>query len=154
MNRILSIQENLIKKNLNKIEFYDSLKGKTIVITGGSRGIGLAIAKRCARDGANIAILAKSTEENPKIPGTIFSAAKEIEACGGKALPLKCDIRFEDEVKKCIQQVVAKFGGIDIVINNASAIDISNTSDVTMKKSLKKIRSNALHKHKRHLFGD
>ena len=144
MHRILKIQEDLIKKNMDRIEFYDNLKGKTIVISGGSRGIGLAIAKRCAQDGANIAILAKSTEENPKIPGTIWSAAKEIEACGGKALPLKCDIRFEEEIKKCIQQVVDKFGGIDIVINNASAIDISKTSDVNMKKLFKKIRSHAL----------
>lgn len=143
MHRILKIQEDLIKKNMDRIEFYDNLKGKTIVISGGSRGIGLAIAKRCAQDGANIAILAKSTEENPKIPGTIWSAAKDIEACGGKALPLKCDIRFEEEIKKCIQQVVDKFGGIDIVINNASAIDISNTSDVNMKKPFKKIRSHA-----------
>ena len=136
MNRILSIQESLIKKKISKFDFYESLKGKTIVISGGSRGIGLAIAKKCAKDGANIAILAKSTEENPKIPGTIYSAAKEIEEMGGKALPLKCDIRFEAEVKKCIEEVVAKFGRIDIVINNASAIDISNTSDLSMKKQI------------------
>jgi citronellol/citronellal dehydrogenase len=134
MDRILNIQQGLIRKNLRKLDFHESLKGKTVLITGGSRGIGLAFAKRCAKDGANVAILAKSTEENPKIPGTIFSAAKEIEAAGGKALPLKCDIRFEEEVKKCVEQVVAKFGGIDIVINNASAIDISNTSNLTMKK--------------------
>lgn len=134
MNRILMIQENLIKKKIEKIEFHQSLKGKTVVISGGSRGIGLAIAKRCAKDGANIVILAKSTEENPKIPGTIYSAAKEIEECGGKALPLKCDIRFEEEVKKCIDLALKRFGGIDIVINNASAIDISSTSDLTMKK--------------------
>lgn len=136
----MSIQEGLIKKNFKPLEFHSNLKGKTIVISGGSRGIGLAVAKRCAQDGANIAILAKSTEENPKIPGTIYSAAKEIEAAGGRALPLKCDIRFEEEVKKCVEEVVKKFGGIDIVINNASAIDISNTSDLSMKKFTQKIR--------------
>ena len=94
----------------------------------------MAIAKKCAKDGANIAILAKSTEENPKIPGTIYSAAKEIEECGGKALPLKCDIRYEDQVKKCIEKIVETFGGIDILINNASAIDISGTANVDMKR--------------------
>lgn len=143
MDRILSIQEGLIRKKFQPLEFHSTLKGKTIVISGGSRGIGLAVAKRCAQDGANVAILAKSTEENPKIPGTIYSAAKEIEAAGGRALPLKCDIRFEEEVKKCVEEVVKKFGGIDIVINNASAIDISNTSDLTMKKCAQKIRSHA-----------
>jgi len=111
-----------------------SLKGKTVVISGGSRGIGLAIAIRAAQDGANVAILAKTTEAHPKLPGTIYSAAKAIEEAGGKALPLKCDIRFEDEVKKCVQEVVKTFGGIDIVINNASAIDLSNTDDISMKK--------------------
>lgn len=117
-----------------KVNSRVSLKGKTVVISGGSRGIGLAIAIRAAKDGANVAILAKTTEAHPKLPGTIYSSAKEIEAAGGKALPLKCDIRYEEEVKKCVQEVVKTFGGIDIVINNASAIDLSNTDDISMKK--------------------
>lgn len=99
-----------------------SLKGKTIFITGASRGIGLDIAKRCARDGANIAIAAKTVEAHPKLPGTIYTAAKEIEAAGGKCLPLQCDIRDEASVKAAIQKTVDTFGGLDILINNASAI--------------------------------
>jgi citronellol/citronellal dehydrogenase len=98
------------------------LKGKTIFITGASRGIGLEIAKRCAKDGANIAIAAKTVEEHPKLPGTIYTAAKEIEEAGGKCLPLQCDIRDEASVKAAIQKTVDTFGGIDILINNASAI--------------------------------
>ena len=82
------------------------LAGKTVVISGASRGIGLAIAKACAKDGANIAILAKTAEANPKLPGTIYSAAKEIEQLGGKALPLQCDIRFEKSVEECIKKIV------------------------------------------------
>jgi len=110
-----------------------SLKGKTMVVTGGSRGIGLAIALRAAKDGANVAILAKTDTPNPKLPGTIYSACEEIEKAGGKGLPLKCDIRFEDNVKECIEKVVQKFGGIDILINNASAINLVDTESVTMK---------------------
>src|SRR5882762_4600885 len=97
-----------------------SLRGKTLFITGASRGIGLAIALRAAKDGANIAIAAKTAEPNPKLPGTIFTAAKEIEAAGGKALPLVCDIRFEDQVKDAVAKTVEAFGGIDICVNNAS----------------------------------
>ena len=99
-----------------------SLQGKTIFMSGGSRGIGLAIAKRCAEDGANIAIAAKTAEPHPKLEGTIYTAAKEIEAVGGKALPLVCDIRGEAAVDAAVAACVNKFGGIDICINNASAV--------------------------------
>src|SRR5436853_5014565 len=99
-----------------------TLKGKTLFITGASRGIGLAIALRAARDGANIAIAAKTAEPNPKLPGTVYTAAKEVEAAGGKALPLVVDIRFEDQVADAVAKTVEKFGGIDILVNNASAI--------------------------------
>jgi citronellol/citronellal dehydrogenase len=111
-----------------------SLQGKTLVITGASRGIGLAIGLRAARDGANIAILAKTAEPNPKLPGTVYSAAAEIEAAGGKALPLVVDIRFEEQVAAAIQQTVATFGGIDILVNNASAIALTNTESTQMKR--------------------
>jgi citronellol/citronellal dehydrogenase len=135
MERISSVKKVMGGTHSLKTNLFSNLKNKTIVISGGSRGIGLAIAKRAAMDGANIAILAKTTEEHPKLPGTIYSAAKEIEALGGKALPLKCDIRFEEDVKSCIEKVVKTFGGIDILVNNASAIDISNTESLSMKKS-------------------
>ena len=102
-----------------------SLKGKTLFVTGASRGIGLAIAKRAARDGANIAIAAKTSDPNPKLEGTIHSAAKEIEDAGGKALAIACDIRHEDEVQRAVDQAVAAFGGIDICVNNASAISLT-----------------------------
>jgi citronellol/citronellal dehydrogenase len=115
-------------------ESVGNLKGKTMVVTGGSRGIGLAIAKRAAKDGANVAILAKTTTEDPRLPGTIFSAAKEIEELGGKALPIQCDIRDEKKVKEAIEKVVATFGGIDILVNNASAINLVGTLDVDMKR--------------------
>ena len=111
-----------------------SLKNKTLFITGASRGIGLAIALRAARDGANIAIAAKTAEPNPKLPGTIYTAAKEIEAAGGKALPLVCDIRFEDQVQSAVDQTVAKFGGIDICVNNASAIQLTGVLATDMKR--------------------
>ncbi|WP_442754943.1 SDR family oxidoreductase [Methylocystis sp. JAN1] len=111
-----------------------SLQGKTLFITGASRGIGLAIAKRAARDGANIAIAAKSVAENPKIPGTIFTAAAEIEAEGGKALAVHCDIRFDDQVAAAIDQTVSTFGGIDILVNNASAIDLRGIDLLEMKR--------------------
>lgn len=110
------------------------LKDKTVFITGGSRGIGKAIGIRLAQEGANIVIAAKSVEENPKLPGTIYSAAKEIEAAGGKALPLQVDIRFEDQVATAIAKTVETFGGIDIVVNNASAIQLSDTLNTEMKR--------------------
>ena len=109
------------------------LKGKTLFITGASRGIGLAIAKRAAIDGANIAIAAKTAEPHPKLPGTIYSAADEIIAAGGQALPLVVDVRYEDQVESAMKQTVERFGGIDILVNNASAINLSGTESVTMK---------------------
>ena len=111
-----------------------SLQGKTLFISGASRGIGLAIAKRAARDGANIAIAAKAAEPHPRLPGTIYTAAKEIEEAGGRALPVLCDIRFEDQVQAAVQQTVDAFGGIDICINNASAISPTGTLDTEMKR--------------------
>ena len=111
-----------------------TLTGKTLFITGASRGIGLAIAKRAAADGANIVIAAKTTESNPKLPGTIYSAAAEIEAAGGKALALAVDIREEDAVLVAVAQAVETFGGIDILVNNASAISLTNTEATTMKR--------------------
>ena len=109
------------------------LKGKTLFITGASRGIGLAIAKRAAIDGANIAIAAKTAEPHPKLPGTIYSAAEEIIAAGGQALPLVVDERYEDQVESAMEKTVERFGGIDILVNNASAINLSGTESVTMK---------------------
>ena len=111
-----------------------SLKGKTLFITGGSRGIGLAIALRAARDGANIAIAAKTAEENPKLPGTIYSSAREIEAAGGKALPLQVDIRDEAAVAAAVAKTAETFGGIDICINNASAINLTGTLETDPKR--------------------
>ena len=111
-----------------------SLKGKTLFISGGSRGIGLAIALRAARDGANIVIAAKTTEPHPKLPGTIYSAAEEIEAAGGHALPLMVDIREEASVVEACKQTADKFGGIDILVNNASAIQLTNTENTPMKR--------------------
>lgn len=111
-----------------------SLNGKTLFITGASRGIGLAIALRAAREGANVAIVAKTAEPNPKLPGTIFTAAQEIEAAGGKALPLQCDIRFEEQVIDAVDKTVERFGGIDACINNASAISLTPTTQTDMKR--------------------
>jgi len=110
------------------------LGGKTLFISGASRGIGLAFAKRAARDGANIAIAAKTAEPHPTLPGTIYTAAEEIEAAGGKALPLVVDIRFEDQVRDAVEKTVEKFGGIDILINNASAISLTGTLETPMKR--------------------
>jgi len=110
------------------------LKGKTLFITGASRGIGLAIATRAAADGANIVILAKTTDPNPKLPGTIYSAAEAVKAAGGQALPLAVDIRDEDAVLAAVARAVASFGGIDIVVNNASAISLSDTEHTPMKR--------------------
>ena len=111
-----------------------SLTGKRIFITGGSRGIGLAIALRAAKDGASIAIAAKTTEAHPKLPGTIHTAAKEIEAAGGKALAIQCDIRDENQIASAIEQTAQAFGGIDILINNASAINLTNTESTPAKR--------------------
>jgi len=104
-----------------------TLQGKTLFITGASRGIGLAIAKRAAADGANIVIVAKTTDPNPKLPGTIYSAAEEVKAAGGQALPLVVDIREEDAVAAAVAKAVETFGGIDILVNNASAISLTDT---------------------------
>ncbi|CAN2194035.1 FabG Dehydrogenases with different specificities (related to short-chain alcohol dehydrogenases) [Candidatus Nanopelagicaceae bacterium] len=111
-----------------------SLAGKRIFITGGSRGIGLAIALRAAQDGALIAIAAKTAEANPKLPGTIFSAAKEIEAAGGSALPIQCDIRDEAQIEAAITKTAETFGGIDILVNNASAINLTRTDQTPAKR--------------------
>ena len=108
--------------------------GKTVLVSGGSRGIGLAIAKKLASEGANVAIMAKTTEPHPRLPGTIYTAAEEIESAGGKALPLVTDIRYEDQVKSAVEQTVSVFGGIDIVINNASAISLTPTNFTEMKR--------------------
>jgi citronellol/citronellal dehydrogenase len=111
-----------------------TLNGKTLFITGASRGIGLAIGVRAAQDGANVVIAAKTAEPHPKLPGTIFTAAKDIEAAGGKALAVTCDIRFEEQVQAAIDQAVATFGGIDILVNNASAISLTATVSTDMKR--------------------
>ena len=112
----------------------NSLKNKTLFITGGSRGIGLAIALRAARDGANIAIAAKTSEPHPKLAGTIHTAAVEIEAAGGKALPIQCDIRNEAELAAAVETTARTFGGIDICVNNASAISLTGTEATEMKR--------------------
>jgi citronellol/citronellal dehydrogenase len=111
-----------------------SLKAKTLFITGASRGIGKAIALAAARDGANIVIAAKTAEPHPKLEGTIYTAAQEIEAAGGKALPLVVDIRREEEIARAVAQAVERFGGIDILVNNASAISLAGTTDTPMKR--------------------
>ncbi|MEQ8296984.1 MAG: NAD(P)-dependent oxidoreductase [Nitratireductor sp.] len=111
-----------------------SLKGKTIFVSGGSRGIGLAIALRAARDGANVTIAAKTAEPHPKLPGTIHTAAQQIEAAGGKALPVLCDIRNDEQVAEAIEATARACGGIDICINNASAIQLTGTLETDMKR--------------------
>jgi citronellol/citronellal dehydrogenase len=111
-----------------------SLQGKTLFITGASRGIGKAIALRAARDGANIVVVAKTTQSHPKLPGTIFTAVDEIQAAGGKGLACATDIRFEDQVRAAVESAVARFGGIDILVNNASAIFIAGTLETPMKR--------------------
>ena len=111
-----------------------SLSGKTVFISGGSRGIGLAIVLRCARDGANVAIAAKTAEPHPKLEGTIHTAVEEIEKAGGKGLPILCDIRFEDQVEAAVAKTAETFGGIDVCINNASAISLTGTLETDMKR--------------------
>lgn len=111
-----------------------SLSGKTLFITGASRGIGKAIALRAARDGANIVVAAKTAEPDPRLPGTIHTAAAEIEAAGGRALPLVVDVRNEEQVKQAVAQAAAHFGGIDILVNNASAIHLATTAEVPAKR--------------------
>jgi len=110
------------------------LKGKTVFISGGSRGIGLAIAIACGRAGANVVIAAKTDQPHPKLPGTIHTAADEIREAGGKALGVLCDIREEDQVKAAVDQAVAEFGGIDMVVNNASAISLTPTAQTKLKR--------------------
>lgn len=111
-----------------------SLKGKTLFITGASRGIGHAIALKAARDGANVAIAAKTTEPHPKLPGTIYSAAEDVDKAGGKGLPLIVDVREEESVKTALEKTAATFGGIDIVVNNASAIQLTSTPETDMRR--------------------
>jgi citronellol/citronellal dehydrogenase len=111
-----------------------TLKGRTLFMTGGSRGIGLAIALRAAADGANVVIAAKTVEPNPRLPGTIHSAAREIEAAGGQCLPVQCDIRDEAQIAKAVAGAVERFGGIDILVNNASAISLTGTLETPMKR--------------------
>jgi citronellol/citronellal dehydrogenase len=110
------------------------LSGKTMIISGGSRGIGLAIAVKAASEGANVALLAKTAEPHPKLPGTIYTAAEEIEAAGGRALPIVGDVRDDASVEAAVAQTAETFGGIDICLNNASAIDLSKTTEVAMKR--------------------
>ncbi len=110
------------------------LSGKTLFISGASRGIGLAIAKRAAQDGANVAIAAKTAEPHPKLEGTIYTAAEEVEAAGGRALPVICDIRYEEQVQAAVAKTVETFGGLDICINNASAIQLTPTLETDMKR--------------------
>ncbi len=109
-------------------------KNKTVIMSGGSRGVGLEIAKALGKDGANIAILAKTTEPHPTLPGTIYTAAEEIEQVGGSALPVVCDIRYEEQVEAAVEETVSKFGSIDICINNASAIHLTDTVNTPMKR--------------------
>ncbi|HKL61741.1 MAG TPA: NAD(P)-dependent oxidoreductase [Woeseiaceae bacterium] len=111
-----------------------TLEGKTLFISGASRGIGLAIAKRAAADGANIAVAAKTAEPHPKLPGTIYTAAEEIEEAGGQALPVVCDIRDEEQVRSAVAATVERFGGLDICVNNASAISLTGTLQTEMKR--------------------
>ncbi|TCN39685.1 citronellol/citronellal dehydrogenase [Kribbella orskensis] len=110
------------------------LAGRTMLMSGGSRGIGLAIALRAARDGANVALLAKTAEPHPQLPGTIYTAAAEIEVAGGHALPIVGDVRSDESVAEAVRRTAAEFGGIDIVVNNASAIDLAPAADISMKR--------------------
>ena len=112
----------------------NGLKDKVLFITGASRGIGKAIAIKCAQDGARIAVVAKTKEPHPKLPGTVYSAVEDIEKAGGKAIPCIADIRFEDQVQAAVDATVDEFGGIDILINDASAISITPTLQTSMKR--------------------
>jgi citronellol/citronellal dehydrogenase len=125
-----------VMQNTELFEFTEksNLKGKTLFITGASRGIGLAIALRAAKDGANVAIVAKTVTPQKNLPGTIYTAAEEIKKAGGQALPIQCDIRDEQSVRKAVELTVSTFGGIDILINNASAINLSHTEELDMKR--------------------
>jgi citronellol/citronellal dehydrogenase len=111
-----------------------SLAGKTVIITGSSRGIGRAIALRCAQDGANVAVLAKTAEPNPKVSGTIHTVAKEIEAAGGKAMPIQLDLRDADAIQNSVHEVVKKFGGVDVLVNNAGVLNLTDTMHTPMKR--------------------
>ena len=111
-----------------------TLSGRTLFITGASRGIGLAIALRAARDGANVVIAAKTAEPHPKLPGTIYTAAEELEKAGGKALPIICDIRDEQQMQSAVAKTIETFGGIDVLVNNASAISLTGTMATDMKR--------------------
>ncbi len=124
------MKDSIFLKKLNNMSF----KEKVIFITGASRGIGKAIALKLAKEGAHIAVVSKSVEKNPKLGGTIFSAAKEIEEAGGKALPVQCDIRFEDQISNAVKKTVETFGGIDVLINNASAISLTATEQTESKR--------------------
>src|ERR1700758_2543988 len=110
------------------------LEGRTMFMSGGSRGIGLAIAERAAREGANVALVAKTAEPDPRLPGTIYTAAEAIERAGGKALPIVGDIRHEEQVLAAVEQTVERFGGIDICVNNASAIQLDGSEKLPMKR--------------------
>lgn len=139
LNSHVSLESNQtlwVMKNFEPFDFKKAgdLKGKTLLITGASRGIGLAIALRAARDGANIAIAAKTAEAHPKLEGTIFTAAEEIRKAGGKCLPIQCDIREEKSVKEAVELTVKTFGGIDILINNASALYMAKADETSMKQ--------------------
>ena len=111
-----------------------SLKDKVIFMSGGSRGIGLSIALRAAQDGAKVVIAAKTVDPHPKLEGTIFTAAEEIKKAGGQALPVQCDIRFEESIQNAVDQAIEEFGGIDICVNNASAISLTPTLQTDMKR--------------------
>ena len=121
------------QSTLNRTDSLPNLNGLTIFITGGNRGIGLATAMLAARDGANIAIAAKTSEPHPKLPETIYTAAEKLTKAGGNILPIKTDIRDEKSVEDAVAQTVEKFGGIDILVNNASALSMDNTVNITMK---------------------
>ena len=137
MNRLNYIYTHLSKmgEEYSRIgeKYQGSMKGMTVVVSGGSRGIGLAIVRRLAQEGCNVAIMAKTDKPHPKLEGTIYTAADECIKAGGQAMGLKCDIRYEEQIQACIQKIVDRFGGIDILINNASAINLSNTAALPTK---------------------